>query len=50
MPGADEQQPILVSSRAIEDRIPAEHPLRAMLQHAVESWRGGPIPEAKIEP
>ena len=30
MRGADEQQPILFSYRAIEDRIPADHPLRAM--------------------
>lgn len=30
MRGAEEQQPILFSYRAIEDRIPADHPLRAM--------------------
>ena len=30
MRGADEQQPILFSYRAMEDRIPADHPLRAM--------------------
>lgn len=30
MRGADERQPILFSYRSIEDRIPADHPLRAM--------------------
>lgn len=30
MRGADEQQPILFSYRSIEDRIPEDHPLRAM--------------------
>jgi len=30
MRGADERQNILFSTRSIEDRIPAEHPLRAM--------------------
>jgi transposase len=30
MRGADERQTILFSYRSIEDRIPADHPLRAM--------------------
>lgn len=30
MRGADERQPVLFSYRAIEDRIPADHPLRAL--------------------
>jgi len=32
MRGADEQQSILFSYRSIEDRIPSDHPLRAMRQ------------------
>lgn len=30
MRGTDEQQPILFSYRSVEDRIPSDHPLRAM--------------------
>ena len=30
MRGSDEQQPILISYRSIEDRIPSDHPLRAL--------------------
>jgi transposase len=30
MRGCDEQQPVLFSYRSVEDRIPADHPLRAM--------------------
>ena len=32
MRGADEQQAILFSTRSIEDRIPSDHPLRALRQ------------------
>ena len=32
MRGSDEQQPVLFSYRHIEDRIPADHPLRALRQ------------------
>ena len=30
MRGSDEQQPILFSYRSIDDRIPGDHPLRAL--------------------
>lgn len=32
MRGADDEQSILFSYRSIEDRIPSDHPLRAMRQ------------------
>jgi hypothetical protein len=47
MRGPDERQAILFSYRSIEDRIPADHPLRAMrrlVDPLLEPQSGGGAP------